>query len=317
MKKKTLTLLAVLALTLSAKAQLSYAPCAGEPGSTAISQNSPLIFGWATDVEITRGYIDIAQPELGFVNDSYGNDISGFSLGDGGSAILTFETPITDGEGYDFMVMENSFNGTFLELAFVEVSSDGINYFRFPNHSETQTEVQISGAGALDCRNLNNLASKYGDGYGTPFDLSELPNDPLLNKEIITHVKLIDVVGSIDPQYATYDSYGNIINEPYPTSSHAGGFDFRGLGIMNLYVEMDNQETIANKNYDVYPNPAIDKITVDAHLPISNIGIHNLDGKRMNSQTDENTIHFNLPPGVYMVSFEMNGRRYLKRIIVK
>ena len=54
------------------------------------------------------------------------------SLGDGGVAILTFDTPLSDGPGPDFAVFENAFLETFLELAFVEVSSDDVNYFRFP-----------------------------------------------------------------------------------------------------------------------------------------------------------------------------------------
>ncbi|MFN6048554.1 MAG: T9SS C-terminal target domain-containing protein, partial [Bacteroidota bacterium] len=45
------------------------------------------------------------------------------SLGDGGIATLTFDPPITNGDGFDFAVFENTFLDTFLELAFVEVST--------------------------------------------------------------------------------------------------------------------------------------------------------------------------------------------------
>ena len=54
------------------------------------------------------------------------------SLGDGGSITLTFAHPLSDGTGPDLAVFENAFNDTFLELAFVEVSSDGANFVRFP-----------------------------------------------------------------------------------------------------------------------------------------------------------------------------------------
>ena len=57
-------------------------------------------------------------------------------------ATVTFASPIYNGEGPDFAVFENGFDiddeydptGVlhFLELAFVEVSSDGENFFRFP-----------------------------------------------------------------------------------------------------------------------------------------------------------------------------------------
>ena len=52
------------------------------------------------------------------------------SLGDGGEATLTFSTPISNGQGADFAIFENSFSATFLELGLVEVSSDGQNFVR-------------------------------------------------------------------------------------------------------------------------------------------------------------------------------------------
>ena len=63
------------------------------------------------------------------------------SLGIGGSLTLGFDpqTLIADGPGADFLVAENAFQSgplgqTFLELAFVEVSSNGVDFARFPAH---------------------------------------------------------------------------------------------------------------------------------------------------------------------------------------
>jgi hypothetical protein len=115
-----------------------------------------------------------------------------------GSAILTFQNPISNGTGFDFAIFENSFNDVFLELAFVEVSSDGVNYIRFPATSNTQTTTQIGPFDNTgDATKLNNLSGKYRAQYGTPFDLQELTGNPLLNINAITHIKIIDVVGSI------------------------------------------------------------------------------------------------------------------------
>ena len=50
-----------------------------------------------------------------------------------GSIVMTFDAPIRNGDGYDFVVFENSLDNTFLELAFVEVSTDGEHFVRFPN----------------------------------------------------------------------------------------------------------------------------------------------------------------------------------------
>jgi hypothetical protein len=195
---------------------------------------------WATGATVVQGPQNITNPNGPFANVGSAEAATGapdgsgiVSLGDGGNAILTFAQPIANGAGFDFAVFENSFSDTFLELAFVEVSSDGVNFFRFPAHSETQTATQVDGFGNIDCRFINNLAGKYRANFGTPFDLSDIPDNPLLNKDRITHVKVIDVIGTIDPQYASRDSFGNIVNDPYPTPFGSCGFDLDAVGVIN------------------------------------------------------------------------------------
>ena len=85
---------------------------------------------------------------------------------------MQFSTPIFDGANWDFAVFENGFSDTFLELAYVEVSSDGINYFQFPCTSYTQDTLQIGGFGSVDATKIDNLAGKYRAHYGTPFDFA-------------------------------------------------------------------------------------------------------------------------------------------------
>jgi len=46
-------------------------------------------------------------------------------------------------------------------------------------------------------------------------------------------VKVIDVIGTIDPQYASRDSFGNIVNDPYPTPFGSCGFDLDAVGVIN------------------------------------------------------------------------------------
>ena len=122
------------------------------------------------------------------------------SLGDGGTATLTFPNSIYNGPGFDFAVFENGFatsdSMAFLEFAFVEVSSDGVNFIRFHSTSLIQDSIQIPMTG-INCSLVNNLAGKYTYGFGTPFDLEELMNEPALDVNHITHIRLIDVVGSI------------------------------------------------------------------------------------------------------------------------
>jgi len=182
------------------------------------------------------------------------------SLGDSGIATLTFVNPIYNGQGFDFAVFENGFYTqsplAFLEFAFVEVSSDGSNFFRFPVTSNIQDTAQIPMTG-VDCSLVNNLAGKYVFGYGTPFDLEELKNEVGLEVNNITHVRLIDAVGSLNNQYATRDQFGQKINDPYPTSFASSGFVFDSVGVINKVAPSSVDElTVYGLQFTVYPNPS-------------------------------------------------------------
>lgn len=247
----------------------SFAPAAGQTGSSAIYKDSSIIVGWATGIEINRGYLDIADPSLG--NQSYGTEVNALgmaegdgvsvvTLGDSGIATLTFSSPITNSAGPDFAVFENGFADNYMEFAHVEVSSDGINFFRFSSTSETPLLSQITNFSFGDCRYVNNLAGKYRQGYGTPFDLEELIDiNPLLDVNEVTHVRLIDVVGSIDPAYGTYDAFGSLINDPYPTAFDAGGFDLDAVAVLNQLPAGIIED---NSLVEMFPNPASDFINV-------------------------------------------------------
>ena len=217
-----------------------FAPAAGEPGSTAIWKDSSIFKTWASGADIIRGPLKIGDDTLGYASAGEESFATGpalsnglVSLGDGGQAILTFPFSIKNGPGFDFAVFENSFDDTFLELAFVEVSSDGVNFVRFPSHSLTDTTIQTNTFGTTDATKINNLAGKYRGSYGTPFDLQELAGNTNLNINAITHVKIIDVVGSVNKQYAKRDSYNNMINDPWPTPFPNGGFDLDAIGVIH------------------------------------------------------------------------------------
>lgn len=265
-----LSLLAVIAFT-SLSAQGPYPPAAGQSGSDAIAKDSSIIVSWATGVDLVRGYIQINDTSVynagsnlatfGKPSDALhiaeGNSMNVVSLGDGGMATLTFDRLIVDGPEADFAVFENSFGDTFLELAFVEVSSDGINFSRFPAVSLTQTNTQTGTWNELDPTNLHNLAGKYRQGFGTPFNLSDLAYNPLVDVNAIRFVRIIDVVGTIEPAIATYDSQGNIINDPFPTPFNSGGLDLDGVAIINGNVQntlVDFNELVLNPQSYFFPS---------------------------------------------------------------
>ncbi|MGB3619416.1 MAG: hypothetical protein WBA12_14965, partial [Catalinimonas sp.] len=219
-----------------------FAPPAGRAGSTALFRDSSAVVGWAAgEAESATG------PADGF---------SVVSLGDGGTATCTFERPITDGPGPDFAVFENGFQDTFLELAFVEVSSDGVRFVRFPATSLTDTTTQVGAFGTLDATKLDNLAGKYRANWATPFDLAQLRDSAGLDVTRVTHVRLRDVVGSVDPAYATRDAAGRPVNDPWPTPFPTGGFDLDAVGVLHFITPTAAGAPVATTTTArLYPNP--------------------------------------------------------------
>jgi len=297
----------------------------GTLGTTAIYKDSSIFVAWATHCTVQRGYMDISNPSLGFTSvgdSSMALGIAGsngvVSLGDGGSAILTFDYPIMNGPGFDFAVFENAFNDNFLELAFVEVSSDGVNFFRFPATSYTQTNTQIGPFDNLgDATKINNLAGKYRNFYGTPFDLEELAGNPLLDINAITHVKIIDVVGSINPLYASYDSNNNPINDPFPTPFASGGFDLDAIGV--IHQNTTTKQTFENqKVFKIYPNPIQpnQRITIECKensielLVLNSLGEIVYFGK-------EKTLDFSFPKGMYIIKVITPNEVGIQKIIIE
>lgn len=260
----------------------SYEPAAGQVGSNAIKFDSSIIVNWANGITVQRGYKDIADKGLGYA--SFGQETDGLqggnvttsvvSLGDSGVAVLTFENNIMNGPGPDFAIFENGFADNYLELAFVEVSSDGTSFFRFENHSETPVLNQVGPFDYSDCRYVNNLAGKYRVGYGTPFDLEELDGNIGLDINSISHVRLIDVIGTVNDLYASHDSQGNKINDLYPTNFESGGFDLDGVAVLHQVLGIEENSQILT----IYPNPSSGILNFNQQLN-GDFEIHNSMGQ--------------------------------------
>ena len=228
--------LIVLILSSSAWAQEGpFPPAAEQEGSTAIHMDDERFAAWATGwtnfvqgAHLDAGWTDVTRalgPPTGDIGDVV-------SLGRGGQLTLTFDAPIVNGPGFDFAVFGNSFNDHFLELAYVEVSSDGANFVRFPNTYLGTNEVPFWGA-QMDPTLIDGLAGKYRVGYGMPFDLEELAGAEGLDIHDVRYVRLVDIIG--DGTYV--DSQGNIIYDPYPTEGSAG-FDLEALGVIHEWTPL-------------------------------------------------------------------------------
>ena len=224
MKKFLISLVALFA-TMTVSAQFDGA--VGTEGCRAINISNPRIQSWALGVEVQRGFQGNSTTNYA----SYGKPYNAqgcpdsttttcVSLGDGGIALITFSSPIIDGEGEDFCVFENGFNSTYLELGFVEVSSDGEHFYRFPATSYTTYN---------DIRPelLNNIAGKHEVGWGTPFDLSEIEGDEFFNRNNVRYVRIVDIIGGVDT-----DSQGNVIYDG-TSGGPSTGYDLTGVGVLN------------------------------------------------------------------------------------
>ena len=310
--------LIILALYTCFTQAQTYAPQVGFDGTTAIHKDSSVFIDWANLVTVTRGYKDIAIPQNGYVDYGISTDAIGeantsiVSLGDGGEAILTFNDPIVNGEGADFAIFENGFleeessEFAFLELAFVEVSTDGVTYIRFPSISENLAATQIASFGFINARYIQNLAGKYIQDYGTPFDLSELiplTNGTTVDLSNINFIKIIDVVGTIDTNFATYDSENNIINDPYPSEFSSGGFDLNAVGVIhNATTNSINDDKFID--FEIYPNPTITYLNIATEAVINKIEVYSIQGKILISTKNIQIDVAFLPSGIYFISVE-------------
>jgi hypothetical protein len=174
-----------------------------------------------------------------------------------GQITLSFTETIRDQNGYDFVVFENGFrvvdNLYYCEFAYVEVSSDGENFARFPSVDLTGVLDPNQYNCYFDITQVYNLAGKHpnmgGTFTGTPFDLSEIRNEPnvvagLVDLNNITYIRIVDIPGSGDfydnaykfidpctwPNWGSYD-VNHPIYDAWPTYG-SDGFDLEAIGVL-------------------------------------------------------------------------------------
>lgn len=217
----------------------------------------------------------------------------------------------------------------FLELGFVEVSSDGEHFFRFPAVTYVQTDTQLGGMGCIDPAQIHNFASKYGAEYGTPFELDEIPDDPLLDKENITHVRIIDVIGNIDPEYCTYDSQGHPVNDPWPTPFASCGMDLDAVGVIHDIEHCPTPPTppqpqTVTENHIVlslYPNPAdayaMLQVATEATVTITDIQGRVMNTFAINGNEPVRIETSSYQAGIYFVTICNDVSRRTTKLFVK
>ncbi|MEM6364021.1 MAG: PEP-CTERM sorting domain-containing protein [Planctomycetota bacterium] len=219
----------------------------------AIASNDSRFFEWADAIDASR---TMFAPNGSTMIDQTGGfnslgDLDSTQIGNGdlpGFLTVTFPSGIFNGAGTDFAIFENG--GAFFtepfrfaELAYVEVSTNGADFARFPSiATNLESDLNIGfgrGFAGVDVTNVFNLAGKHEAGFGTPFDLDDLLSDPLvlggqLDLNDIQFVRIVDIPG--DGSFL--DSQSNPILDPWTTGGGLGGFDFAlgvgsGVGVFN------------------------------------------------------------------------------------
>jgi hypothetical protein len=307
-------------------------PPAGESGTSAMHADSSAFVAWASSCIVARGPQQIGIPGSEAV--SSGNDTSAIgkagtagvvSLGDGGSAVLGFEQAIVNGDGWDFAVFENSFDPRFLELAFVEVSSDGIYYARFPATCLYDSTHSIGSFDLSDAPMYNNLAGKYRVMFGVPFDLEELAFDQGIDINWIKFVRVVDVIGTNQTGFCSRDQYGNPVLDPFPTPFASGGFDLDAVGVIHSSDPNGMEES---KNFDVilYPHPAGEFIKIKLNQPLELLGNlvftdisgRNVTGIHIEKMTETELVAdlSQFLPGIYLMRAGLNGQVFTRKFVV-
>lgn len=323
---KALSIFTFLSVLLAGPTWSQFAPALGLPGHVAMYKDSSAFVAWASGIVLERGPMQIGVDSLGFAwvgNEEEGIGKAGSNgvicLGDGGMATATFDTPISNGPGYDFAVFENSFDGQFLELAFVEVSSDGEHFVRFPSFSDSDTLPGTGSFGYTQPEKIHNLAGKYPVFYGTPFDLQELWGTPELDINRISHVRVVDVIGTMVPDWASRDVRGRKIADPWPTPFPSGGFDLDAIGVIHTAPALTHG---AGSFWKVFPQPAVDALFVQNDALMTNnlhYTLFELSGRKI--QSGELLIDGRVPvdviaAGVYLLKLTWDNGSYSTRVCI-
>jgi hypothetical protein len=232
------------------------AAAAGPFTDEGIDKDDPRLIAWAAAYQDYRPAADV-EPQYMDPTKALGPATGEFldivSLGERplgspdapGAITLLFDEPLRNRPGFDLAVFENSFpsgDGLFIELAFVEVSTDGENWARFPSVSLTAEPVPQYGT--LDPTEVYNLAGKhqnaYGAAFGTTFDFDDLLGEPAVvdgwvDLDDIQFVRIVDIPGGGDYEDAA-TALGYDVNHPiydaYPTIGSAG-FDVEAVGVID------------------------------------------------------------------------------------
>jgi hypothetical protein len=209
----------------------------------SLSAQSPFATSVVNYQQGTGGGIFVQQNILGgpLGGGLGGGSLDVLTLGEGGSVVLGFDFVLHDGPGADLAVFENGFmfggDQVFAEVGFVEVSSNGTDFARFPSRfappaaggTPMGTFAGLGGGMPVIANVAQDPDSPFDPAHagGEALDFADLAADPLvvggqLDLQDVHFVRLVDVTpGSTDSQ-------GTVIS-----SAALGGVDFDAVAALH------------------------------------------------------------------------------------
>jgi hypothetical protein len=164
---------------------------------------------------------------------------------------------------------------------------------------------------------INNLAGKYGAGFGTPFNLDDLSGISELDINKVTTIRLIDVIGSIGMSGCN-DNSGLKINDPFPTNFPTGGFDLDAVGAIHFMAHTSVMEH-ATPVVSIFPNPCTDQLNINVLPGRYTLSLYGIAGNAVfTGQFTDNicVATGKLATGVYYARItDENGIQWLERVV--
>lgn len=176
------------------------------------------------------------------------------TLGEGGSIELGFDLTIADGPGADFTVSENGFvvgggPGVFAEVLFVEVSTDGATFVRFPTNyvgsgSKMGSYRGLAGGLPVIANVDTNLVSPFDPvaSGGESFDLADLAGTPEVLSGTVD-LDAIHIVRLVDALIADVDSSGTPLEA-------FGGADVDAVAVIHAAEDDLSSKPVCDLAYD-------------------------------------------------------------------
>jgi hypothetical protein len=176
------------------------------------------------------------------------------SLGEGGDVTLGFDVTLVDGPGADLTVSENGFvigggSGVFAEILYVEVSTDGATFARFPSKylgSGSAMGAYRGLAGGLPV--IADITTGLVDPLdpllsgGEALDLADLSLDPAVQSGAVD-LSAIHFVRLVDVLPGETDSFGTPLGA-------SGGPDVDAVTVLNSDVSSSPTQPVCDLFFD-------------------------------------------------------------------